>query len=245
MIDLKTGRVVCAEALLRWFSGGEVLSPIDFIPTLEETGLIVSVGDWVLEQACTHAKSWQSRGIANMRVAVNLSVRQLRQKDMIERVEMILKRTGLPPGNLELEVTESTLIDGDVIGENLKGIEALGVRLAIDDFGTGYSSLSYLKEYAVDGLKIDRSFIRDINADINDDEVTSAVVGLSKALGMNVVAEGVETIEQYGFLERLNCQTIQGFLISLPLAAAEFEDWIGKLRKDADHSVYWRPPFVL
>ena len=176
---------------------------------------------------------------------MNLSVRQLRQGDMVQRVEQILERTGLSPENLELEVTESTLIDSEMIGENLKGIEALGVRLAIDDFGTGYSSLSYLKRYAVDGLKIDRSFIKDINADINDDAVTSAVVGLSKTLGMNVVAEGVETIEQYGYLESLNCQIIQGYLVSRPLSSEAFEDWIGGLRVEPDCSVYWRPPIAL
>lgn len=245
MIELKTGRVVCAEALLRWYSGGEIVNPSEFVPALEETGLIVSVGDWVLEQACICSQRWRARGIADMRVAVNLSVRQLRQGDMVQRVEQILERTGLSPENLELEVTESTLIDSEMIGENLKGIEALGVRLAIDDFGTGYSSLSYLKRYAVDGLKIDRSFIKDINADINDDAVTSAVVGLSKTLGMNVVAEGVETIEQYGFLESLNCQIIQGYLVSRPLSSEAFEDWIGGLRVESDYSVYWRPPIAL
>jgi len=144
IVELATGRVVSAEVLLRWYSAGEIVSPVDFIPPLEETGLIVSVGDWVLKQACLQAKAWQRSGIDGLRVAVNLSVRQLRQSDIADRVRMALNEAELSAELLELEITESTLIDSDIIGENLKKIESMGVRLAIDDFGTGYSSLSYL-----------------------------------------------------------------------------------------------------
>lgn len=232
-IELKTGRIIGAEALLRWVPGQNEVSPQRFIPILEETGCIVEVGTWVLGEACKAAKEWQKKGYGNLCVAVNLAARQLRQPGIIDVVKEALESSGLAPEYLEIELTESTLIDTSISKKNLKHLEKLGVRLAIDDFGTGYSSLSYLKQYSVDVLKIDRSFIMDINKDKDDDAVTSAMVALSHKLDMKVIAEGVETIEQLEYLTALGCDQAQGFLISEPMMNDQFENWV---KKYMDHT---------
>ncbi len=225
-IELSSGRVVGAEALLRWTPGQDMISPARFIPVLEETGLILPVGEWVLEQACKTAVDIQNQGFADFRIAVNIAARQLQQADIVSRVQSILDSTGLSPEYLELELTESTLIDESISKKNLQKLEAHGIRLAIDDFGTGYSSLSYLKQYSVDVLKIDRSFINDISKDRDDDAVTSAIIALSHRLDMKVIAEGVETVEQLEFLKKYNCDQAQGFMIGRPMIAHKFMHWM-------------------
>ncbi|MDJ0805610.1 MAG: EAL domain-containing protein [Gammaproteobacteria bacterium] len=240
-VDLKTGRILGAEVLLRWSSGQDAISPVRFIPILEETGMIVAVGRWVLDQACLMAKSWQQRGFKDFHVSVNLSVRQLRLVDLVEEIQEILLRTELAPEFLEIELTESTLIDTSIGMQNLKHLEQLGVRLAIDDFGTGYSSLSYLKEHDVDILKIDRSFIKDINRDSDDDAVTSAIVALAHKLDMRVIAEGVESLEQLEFLKKQNCDQAQGFLISRPLKSHQLEQWMMQYLDQSTGQACWYP----
>jgi diguanylate cyclase (GGDEF)-like protein/PAS domain S-box-containing protein len=239
-IELNTGRIIGAEALLRWAPGQDPISPARFIPVLEETGLIVPVGRWVLEQACKTVKSWHEKGFTDLRIAVNLAARQLRQADIVQGVKEVLHACDLAPEYLEIELTESTLVDTTISKKNLRRLEKMGVRLAIDDFGTGYSSLSYLKQYSVDVLKIDRSFIQDICKDSDDDAVTSAIVALSHQLDMKVIAEGIETLEQLEFLRKLNCDQAQGFLIGRPMVKHQFEQWMLKhLDKQADSACWY------
>jgi len=232
LISLNNGKVVGAEALLRWNREGEVVSPAVFIPALEETGLILNVGNWVLETACQTARMWREKGYSDLVVAVNLSIKQLRQSSIVDQVRNALARVELSPDTLELELTESSLIDSDLSQQNLKELERLGVRLAIDDFGTGYSSLSYLRQFKVDGLKIDRSFIQDIRKDTHDEAITAAIVTLCHTLGMRVTAEGVETTEQLAFLRKLECQVVQGFLIARPMPGDVFLDWLNTYASD-------------
>ena len=238
-IDLVSKRIVGAEALLRWIPGQEPVNPTIFVPVLEETGLVVPVGKWVLSQACISVREWHLKGFKDLRVAVNLSARQLHQRDIITVIEKALQDNGLTPEFLEIEVTESTLVDSSISKQNLQRLEQLGVRLAIDDFGTGYSSLSYLKQYSVDVLKIDHTFIKDINRDEDDDAVTSAIVALSHRLGMKVVAEGVETLEQLSFLKKLQCDHVQGFLVARPMPKNQFEDWLTEYFDGATNNAYW------
>jgi len=239
-IELFSGRVTGAEALLRWSPNQNMISPARFIPVLEETGLIVPVGKWVLEQACSMAKQLQSRGIKDFRIAVNLAARQLRQTDLVSVVKGVLDASGLSPEYLEIELTESTLVDESISKLNLEKLEKLGVKLAIDDFGTGYSSLSYLKRYAVDVLKIDRSFIADITKDSDDDAVTSAIIALSHQLDMQTVAEGIETRQQMDFLKRIDCNTGQGFLIAHPMDKVQFEKWLDACREENADTAFWK-----
>lgn len=238
-IDLSSGHVIGAEALLRWAPNQDFISPARFIPILEETGLIVPVGHWVLEQACRTAREWQTKFKTQFRIAVNLSPRQLQQVDIVERVKEILTTTQLQPQFLEIELTESVLIDTSISKENFIRLEQLGVKLAIDDFGTGYSSLSYLKQYAVDVLKIDRSFIQDLNQDKNDDAVTHAIIALAHELDMQVIAEGIETIEQLQFLRKSQCNQGQGFLIARPMTKHNFDQWFAGLPVDTNRRSYW------
>lgn len=239
VVDLESGRVVSAEALLRWFSSGDIIGPSEFVPSLEDTGLIRGVGEWVLKRACEDAMRWQDRGFTDLRVAVNMSVRQLRQGDMADRVQAILNSTGLPAALLELEITESTLIDSDVVAENLKLIKGMGVLVAIDDFGSGYSSLGGLRDSGIDRLKMDPSFISDARQDSDKDVITAALIGLSSTLGLELIAEGVETSGQYQYLKRLNCQMIQGYLIARPMPADSFVEWLSDHRLADSTSARW------
>jgi diguanylate cyclase (GGDEF)-like protein/PAS domain S-box-containing protein len=222
-VDVATGRIIGLEALLRWRHADlGLVAPAEFIPILEEAGLILPVGDWVLRTACTQARAWQLAGHAPVRVAVNLTGRQFGRAGASERVAAILAETGLAPEWLELEMTESVLIEHTATTmSTLKSLEALGLRLAVDDFGTGYSSLSYLKRFPVDSLKIDRAFIRDLSTDPDDAAIVEAIIAMAMSLGIDVVAEGVETAEQLAFLRARRCQLMQGFLFSPPRPAAE------------------------
>jgi diguanylate cyclase len=224
---LRGGEVTGVEALLRWQpEGGALVSPDRFIRVLEETGLIVGVGDWVLRTACAQAMAWQRAGLPPLRMAVNLSARQLRQPDLAARVAGALRESGLPPHLLELELTESMLMDGDEFQRKLKTLSDLGVQLAIDDFGTGYSSLAYLKRFNVNTLKVDRSFVNDVPGDPEDCAITSAVIALARSLKLRVVAEGVETEDQAEFLRREGCDEVQGWLLCRALPSTDLQDWL-------------------
>jgi EAL domain-containing protein (putative c-di-GMP-specific phosphodiesterase class I) len=195
---------------------------MEFIPLAEENGLIVPIGEWVLRTACAQARAWQEAGLRPIQVAVNLSVRQFHRKNLVETVARILEQTGLDSRYLELEITESCLMQNTrTTMALLTELNRLGVRISIDDFGTGYSSLSYLKRFPVDTLKIDRSFMCDIGTDPDDDAIVKAIIALAQSLELRVVAEGVETPGQLHFLRTHGCNEIQGYLISQPLPADE------------------------
>jgi len=223
-LHLATGRIVGAEVLLRWQhpEKGLVL-PYAFIPLAEETGLIVQIGEWVLHQTCRQQQYWCQNGGPMIRLSVNLSSRQFKEDDLIKTVVNILDETNLEPSLLELEITESLLIqDIDLTTKILYKLKEIGIQLAIDDFGTGYSSLSYLKRFPADKLKIDQSFVRDIPEDEDDMHITQAIIALAHSLRMTVVAEGVETLSQQAFLESSKCDEIQGYLISRPVPEKAF-----------------------
>ncbi len=219
-----SGKMVGMEALLRWQKAdGEMVSPAEFIPLAEETGLIISIGEWVLNSACRQMAAWAEEGAPGMKVAVNLSARQFRDRGLVEMVRSAIARTAIAPECLELEITES-MVMGDVESAitTMKRLRALGVTLAIDDFGTGYSSLSYLKRFPINTLKIDRSFVSDLTLDSDDAAIVDAVISMATSLNLNVVAEGVESAEQLDYLRSRGCTELQGFYISRPLPADEF-----------------------
>jgi EAL domain-containing protein (putative c-di-GMP-specific phosphodiesterase class I) len=221
---LTTGRIIGMEALVRWRHPTRgMIAPVDFIPLAEETGLINPLGDWVLRTACAQLQQFVRAGLPPLRVAVNLSVRQLLQKDFAASVEAVLADTGLAPDLLELEITESTLMENaqDTLAA-LHRLHSLGVRLSIDDFGTGYSSLSYLKRFPVDIIKIDRSFVRDVPQDADDAAIVSAIIALAHSLRLEVVAEGVETEAQLNFLRGRQCDLMQGYHLSPAIPAEQF-----------------------
>lgn len=223
-IALDTGRVIGVEALLRWqHPEMGLVPPAQFISLAEETGLIVPIGEWVLRAACAQAKAWQAAGFPSLRLSVNLSGRQLRQPDVVAMVAGALKDTGLDPGRLELELTESILMQdaADTIAK-LQGLKGLGVQLAIDDFGTGYSSLEYLSRFPIDHLKIDRSFVRDISSIADDGTIVRAIIAMAHSLKLKVTAEGVETAEQLGFLRTYRCDETQGYYFGAPAPPDQF-----------------------
>jgi diguanylate cyclase (GGDEF)-like protein len=223
-----TGELIGMEALVRWNHPTRgFVSPVEFIPLAEEIGLINRLGEWVLRTACNQLQTWISSGLPEMRVAVNLSVRQLLQKDFTKTVQMALQDTGLSPHLLELEITESTLMENAV--DTLKALHelrAIGLRLSIDDFGTGYSSLSYLKRFPVDIIKIDRSFVQDTPDDADDAAIVTGIIALAHSLRLEVVAEGVETEAQLRFLREQTCDILQGYYLSKPMPADKFEQFI-------------------
>ena len=224
-LDVATGRMVGCEALLRWNDPTCGLTRPDlFIPFAEESGLIVPIGAWALESACRQARQWLDEGRPPLRMAVNLSARQLWQADLPERIGAILASTGLPPEMLELELTESMIMGHEAEAvERLGQLRAMGISLALDDFGTGYSSLSYLKSLPIQVLKIDQSFVRNIPGDHQDMEISAGIIALARKLNLKVVAEGVETPEQLEFLLEQGCDHYQGYLYSRPLPADQFE----------------------
>jgi diguanylate cyclase (GGDEF)-like protein len=222
-VELKSGRIIGLEVLLRWHSRkmGHI-SPSEFIPVAEDTGLIVPIGEWVLEKACAQGKRWLDMGFSNLRVAVNVSARQFQHKHFIPRICAILEASGLPPSLLELEITESLLMNEEEnIIAALSELRRMGIRVSIDDFGTGYSSLSRLKKFPISMLKIDRSFVRDIMTDTDDAEIARTIIALSHSLHLEVIAEGVETQEHLEFMHRHGCDAIQGYLFSKPLKVDE------------------------
>ena len=228
LVNLAAARIEGAEALLRWpQSGQRVMGPAEFIPIAEDTGLIIPLGEWVLLEACSQAQAWQAQH-PGLRIAVNLSARQFRQKDLSGMIERVLGETGLAPGLLELELTESMLMHhAEETVMILQRLDEMGVRLAIDDFGTGYSSLSYLKRFPIHTLKIDRSFVCDISTDPDDAAIVTAIVAMARSLNLNVIAEGVETEEQAVFLRSLACHQAQGYHFGRPMAATDFAARLG------------------
>jgi len=229
LVTLESGRILGAEALLRWKDKDRLVSPAEFIPIAEESGLIVPIGLWALREACVQCKSWLDLGHPWMQVAVNLSPRQFRQKDIVKSIEAILLQTSLPARCLELEITETTVMHSTAhtIGA-LHELTALGVRISVDDFGTGYSSLAYLHRFPVHKLKIDQSFVRDIGADRADTALVGTMVALARQLKLTSVAEGVETKEQLAYLLDIGCEAGQGYFFSPPLDAAELTPLLGK-----------------
>jgi len=236
IVNLTTGFIAGVEALIRWQHPtlGVVL-PQQFISIAEETGLIVPIGRWVLREACRQAKAWQDAGLPEMRLAVNISAVELRAKEFMSSVQNTLAATGFASKCLELELTETFLMqDSKSTTLVLSAIKALGVQLALDDFGTGYSSLSYVRRFPIDTLKVDRSFVRDLVMDASDASVVSAVINMGRSLHLRVVAEGVETPDQLSFLKEHGCSEAQGYHYSRPLMAPEFADWAR--RNAAEHT---------
>ncbi len=227
-VETHSNRVVGCEALLRWNHPRKGwISPANFIPLAEETGLIVPLGNWVIKEACRQIKAWQEEGCPVPRVSVNVSSQQFTQRDFLDRVLRIIWQSAIKPDCLEIEITESLLMnDMKHTADTLQAVRDAGILVSVDDFGTGYSSLSYLKLFPVDTLKIDRSFVRDLHSDSDDAAICAAIIAMSKELGLRVVAEGVERREQLEFLARHGCEEIQGFLFSKPLPAEHFSDLI-------------------
>ncbi|MEK6663055.1 MAG: EAL domain-containing protein [Pseudomonadota bacterium] len=227
-IDLANGAVVGMEALLRWHSPTRgMVSPAEFIPLAEESGLIVPIGEWVLRTACAQNKAWLNAGMQSLRVAVNISARQCRFNSLTKLVERVLADTGLDACHLELEITESLLMDNpEESASTLHDLNQMGIQLAIDDFGTGYSSLSYLKRFPIHTLKIDQSFVRDITSDPDDAAIVKAVIAMARSLKLRVVAEGVETAEQLEFLRAHDCEGMQGYYFSKPMPTEQFVPWL-------------------
>lgn len=223
-VSLKTGKIVGAEALIRWqHPENGMIAPNVFIPTAEDMGLIKVIGQWVLAEACRQNKAWQGMGLRPIPVAINVSAVELRHSGFLNEVSKVLLQSGLNPQYLELEVTETVAIHGDSEGiRDLISLKDMGVRLSIDDFGTGFSSLSYLKRLPIDTIKIDKSFIRDIKTDANDAAIITAIIKMSHSLNFKVIAEGVETAEQLAYLKQYECDEIQGFYFSHPLTAEDF-----------------------
>lgn len=242
-IDIVTGEVSGVEALVRWHEPerGIIHQPADFIPLAEETGLIVPIGEWVLRKACEENRKWQDNGLKPVRIAVNLSLRQFRQKDFVKTVTRIIKDAALAPEYLELELTESILMkDVESTIEVLHELKAMGIRLTIDDFGTGYSSLAYLKQMPIDMLKIDKSFVRDIATNPDDAAITITIIRMAHSLKLKVVAEGVETMKQLEFLRTLQCDSLQGFLVSKPVPSGEIEEFLAKGRRFLTNHADWK-----
>jgi diguanylate cyclase (GGDEF)-like protein len=228
LIALPAGKIMSAEALLRWNDRERTMSPAEFIPIAEESGLIVPIGMWVLREACMQCRRWVDLGNPSMQVSVNLSPRQFRQKDIVRAIDDILTQTGLPARCLELEITETTIMHSTAhtIGA-LHELTALGVRISVDDFGTGYSSLAYLHRFPVHKLKIDQSFVRDIGADRADTALVGTMVALAKQLKLTSVAEGIETAAQLDYLVEIGCDAGQGYFFSPPRSPEHFTPLFG------------------
>jgi predicted signal transduction protein with EAL and GGDEF domain len=232
--DAHTAQVCAAEALVRWNEPeAGAVKPEEFIPIAEDTGLILSIGEWVLRTACAQLARWRDDGYEPIRIAVNVSTHQLRQPSWSQVVARILAETGVSAGQLELELTESAILaHEETTIRALSELHALGVGLVLDDFGTGYSSLSSLRRFPIERVKIDRSFVGDITADPGDAALTTAILSMAQSLELRVVAEGVETREQADFLRERGCHELQGFLFSAPVPAAEFVRFLRRAKVD-------------
>lgn len=241
-IDLKTGKLKGAEALIRWWrtgengSGGHFVSPVDFIPVAEQSGLILPLGDWIMRESCKTAKAWTDAGLGEMSIAVNVSGHQFLEKDIVEKIAKTIEDTGIKPSQLEVEVTESVFMeDTDHSIKMLKGIQALGVQIAIDDFGTGYSSLSYLQRFPMDKLKIDRAFVRHLDEQHDNLVLTRTIIALCKTMGLKVVAEGVESKAEEEILIDEGCDYVQGFRYSAPIPDAKFRRLAAEYNSKLDY----------
>jgi EAL domain-containing protein (putative c-di-GMP-specific phosphodiesterase class I) len=226
-VSLRNGRIVGAEALIRWRHPEHgMVPPGRFIPVAEETGLILDIGSWVLQEACRQIRAWQDSGLDVPPIAVNLSSRQF-DRLLPERIQAVLEQTGVAPDRIKLEITETLLVRGpENVIPIMNELVAMGLALALDDFGTGYSSLAYLKKFPISTLKIDRSFVIGLPAEENDCAIARAIVTMGQQLRQEIVAEGVETAEQMHFLRELGCDQLQGYLFSPPVAAEKFEGMV-------------------
>ncbi|PKG25600.1 EAL domain-containing protein [Niallia nealsonii] len=231
-VDASTGTIVSAEALLRWrHPEWGIVSPREFIPLAEENGLILEIGDWVFQQVCYFIKSWEQKKLSIIPISINISAQRFLKNDFIETVKKVLKETKINPKLIEFEITETTLIHHEeAVSSALQLLKEMGISIALDDFGTGYSSLTYLKQYPIDTIKIDRSFIRNISVFGKDEMIVKSIIFLAKGLQMKVVAEGVETNEQLSFLRQQECDEIQGYLFSKPVAEKEFQSLLNKTK---------------
>jgi len=231
-INIITGKIIGTEALIRWDHPKlGIVSPDQFIPLAEETGLIVPIGEWVIRSACKQAKIWQDEGHPNLTIAVNISLRQFMQNNLHEVIGEILDETGLTPEYLELEITESMALDVNCTMRVLKRIKSLGVSISIDDFGTGYSSLSYLSQFPIDRLKIDQSFVRNLNS--SNQAIIKSIIDIAHNLNIEVIAEGVETEEHVNFLHGQMCKEAQGYYFSKPLPNHEIDQILMTELKEA------------
>jgi EAL domain-containing protein (putative c-di-GMP-specific phosphodiesterase class I) len=228
-VTLATGAITAVEALIRWHHPQRgLVSPAEFIPVAEACGVIVPIGQWVMREACRQTRAWKDAGLPPVRIAINVSPRELREKHFVATVRAILKETGLEPGCLELELTETFLMqDATITATVLQALKHLGVTLALDDFGTGYSSLTHLQRFPIDTLKIDRSFVRDVATDVGDANIVNAMIRMGASLDMRVVAEGVETRDQLVFLQEHGCPEAQGYHLGRPVVAGQLAILLG------------------
>jgi EAL domain-containing protein (putative c-di-GMP-specific phosphodiesterase class I) len=233
--EIRSGRIVGVEALLRWRHPARgMVSPVDFIPIAEETGLIVPIGEWVMLTACQQLKAWEAEGLSDMSMAINVSVRQFLHQAILFAAKKVLIETDVDPKKVELEITESVMLDhAESNIESLRRLHEMGMHLSLDDFGTGFSSLGYLRRLPFHVLKIDRTFVSDIGLDADDTAIAVSIINLAHNMGMKVIAEGVETEEQRAFLLKHKCDFEQGFLLSRALPASELAEL---LRKSRSHS---------
>ncbi|MTI81974.1 MAG: EAL domain-containing protein [Firmicutes bacterium] len=231
-LNTETKQLVGVEALIRWIHPEYgIIPPGEFITFAESTGIIINIGEWVLRTACKQMNEWLNRGYQPFRMSVNISVKQLQQYDFAKVVYNILEETELDPKYLELEITETVFMQrSDYLLKTLKDLKEIGIRITLDDFGVEYSSLNYLKKFPIDALKIDRSFIKDISIDPDDTAITSAAIALAKKLSLNVVAEGVETEDQFDFLLEQKCNEVQGFLFGKPVPVEQAELLLKKVK---------------
>ncbi|HAI30391.1 MAG TPA: GGDEF domain-containing protein, partial [Thalassospira sp.] len=227
-VDLRTNQVCGLEALIRWKQPGRgYISPMQFIPVAEETGLISRIGEWVFREVCRQISEWEAQSLPPMPIAVNLSPRQLIEGHITETISRILAETATPAARIVLEVTETAMMQEiKKAATILDELRHLGLKIAVDDFGTGYSSLAYLKRLPINSIKIDRSFVRDVTIDTDDAAITRTIIAMGHNLGLKVIAEGVETQEQMNFLRECNCDEVQGFLIATPLPPEEIVQYI-------------------
>ncbi len=238
VVDARSQSVIGFEALLRWNDPKRgLVSPGEFVGLLEDTGLIIEVGNWVLRTACEQQKLWKEIGLGSFKMAVNVSARQFRQRDFVGTVALIVQDTGMDPHDLQLEITESLLIDNmTAAAAKLRALHTIGVRFSIDDFGTGYSSLNYLKRFPLYAIKVDRSFMENISEGRDEDAIVNAIISLGHSLRMKVVAEGVETEAQIRFLAENGCDCLQGYYYATPMAAADVEKWLQNRTAEGDKS---------
>lgn len=228
-MDSDSGKIVSVEALIRWQHPEKgVIPPLDFIPLAEEMGLIIPIGEWVLKEACRQNKAWQDAKLSPIRMAVNVAMQQLKQRNFVDKVREILEETGLPPEYLEIEITENVILGSLEIIHTVNSLKDLGLQIVLDDFGTGNSSLNYLKKIHIDSLKIDQSFVQNINLNKSDEVIIQAIMSMAKSLDFDVVAEGVESKDQLSFLIEQHCHSIQGFLYSHPSSPEDLEKMLKK-----------------
>ncbi len=226
----RLGRVSGSEALIRWEHGQKgLIAPDQFIPVAEEAGLIVPLGIWVFRESCAQMRKWLDNGLDIQHISINVSSKQFRQQDFVDQIADAIRQYEVPASRFVIELTEGVVIDNiDDTVEKMRALKQLGVKISIDDFGTGYSSLTYLKQLPLDELKIDKSFVRDIATDFNDAIIIETIINMAHNLGIDVIAEGVETEEQRDFLYNKGCRVFQGYYFSRPMTSADFEAWVRK-----------------